>query len=152
MSVIGELGTNMKGLPKLLEQFDRDLVNYEQNLRIKGKLLGEALKEQPTWSAYYGERAIELSTLTKYIESQIKKIRSGLVRTYNENYNPALSERMLEKYIDGEETYLSMNTLLLEVKELCSKYELLVEAFNRRGFALRDVTLSHVHDIQGVSL
>ena len=72
--------------------------------------------------------------------------------TYNENYNPALSERMLEKYIDGEDVYLNIFTLYLEVKELTSKYELVVEAFNRRGFALRDITLSHVHDIQGVSL
>jgi hypothetical protein len=152
MSVIGDLGQNMSRLPKILELFDNDLEHYEQNLKIKGKLLGEALKEQPTWSAYYGERAIELSTLSKYIEGQVKKVRAGFTRTYNENYNPALSERMLEKYIDGEDVYLNIFTLYLEVKELTSKYELVVEAFNRRGFALRDITLSHVHDIQGVSL
>jgi hypothetical protein len=152
MSVLDELGPNNTGLLQLLEKYEDDLSQYEKDLTLKGKLLGFALKEQPTRSAYYNDRAIELSTLVKHFELQVKKVKSSLTRQYNENYNPALSDRMLEKYIDGEESYLSMNSLLLEVKELASKYEMVVEAFNRRGFALRDLTLCHINEIQGVSL
>lgn len=152
MSVLHELGPNNKGLPSLLEKFEDDLSSYEKDLTIKGKLLGFALKEQPTRSAYYGDRAIELATLVKHFEAQVKRVRSGLIKQYVNNYSVALSERMLEKYIDGEIDYLNMNSLLLEVKELAEKYNMVVDAFNRRGFALRDLTLAHVNEIQGVSL
>jgi hypothetical protein len=152
MSILNELGTNNNGLLDLLERYENELSLYEHDLTIKGKLLSFALKEQPTRSAYYGDRAIELATLVKHFEAQVKRVRSGLVRQYNEHYNPVLSERMLEKYIDGEDAYLSMNSLLLEVKEIANKYDMVVEAFNRRGFALRDLTLAHVNEIQGVSL
>jgi len=152
MSIIAELGLNNQGLPRLLEQYEDDLSNYEKDLAIKGKLLGFAIKEQPTRSAYYGDRAIDLGTLVKHFEAQVKKVRAGLIRQYNDHFSISLSDRMLEKYIDGEDAYLSMNSLLLEVKELADKYAMVVDAFNRRGFALRDLTLCHINEIQGVSL
>lgn len=139
-------------IPKIIEQYENDLSEYSNNLTIRGKTLETALKEQPTWSAYYGERAVELSTVVKFLESQIKRVRGKLTVQYNENYNPALSERMMDKYIDREEEYLSMNELYLTIKELYDKYELVLDAFNRRGFALRDLTAARVAEVQSYSL
>lgn len=139
-------------IPTFIERYENDLSTYQENLTISGKTLERALKEQPTWSAYYGERLVELNTVVKYLEGQVKMVRGRLTAQYNENYNPSLSERMMDKYIDREQEYLSIYDLLLEVKEIQGKYELVLEAFNRRGFALRDITLARVNEIQEASL
>lgn len=152
MSIILKLGQNMSNLSDLLDQYTADLASYAQNLTIAGKTLETALKEQATWSAFYGERSVELGIIVKYLEGQIKKIRAKLTVQYNENYNPALSERMTDKYIDREDDYLDMNELLLEVQELLDKYKMVLDAFNRRGFALRDITLCRVHELHESTL
>lgn len=147
MSAIGLLNGNLNQLLDVISQYETDLNEYEQHLTLKGKTLEYALKEQPTWSAYYGERAVELSTLVKHLEVQIKRVRGKLTVQYNENYNPSLSERMTEKYIDRESEYLSIYELYLEVKELLDKYEMILESFNRRGFALRDITAAKINSV-----
>lgn len=148
MSILHRLGANLVNISSIIEQYENDLDSYENNLKIKGKTLETALKEQPTWSAFYGERAIELNTLVKFLDAHVKKVRGGLTVQYNENYNPALSDRMMEKYIDREQSYLDINELLLEVKELADKYSLILDSFNRRGFALRDITQAKINSIQ----
>lgn len=152
MSILLKLGLNMKNLPNLLDQFTEDLIPYAKNLTITGKTLETCLKEQATWSAYYGERNAELGTIIKYVENQIKRIRATITVRYNENYNPQLSERMTDKYIDRENDYLDIYSVLLEVQELKSKYENVLDAFNRRGFALRDITQARINEINQVTL
>lgn len=144
--------SNITKIVNALVPYENGLKNAIDNVTIKGKTLEVALREQPTWSAFYLERSIELSTLCKQLEQELKRIRSNLTVRYNENYNPALSERMIEKYIDKESEYCTMYEIYLEVKELHSKYEGLVDVFKSRGFTLRDITLSRVHDIQGDTL
>lgn len=139
-------------IPSLVAQYEEDLSSYTENLTITGKTLERALKEQPTWSAYYGEKLVELDILVKYMEAQVKRVRGKLVVQYNENYNPALSERMMDKYIDKEPEYLSIYDFMLEIKGIRDKYELVLEAFNRRGFALRDLTAARVAEVQSYTL
>ena len=152
MSIIADLGPNMENLPDLLSQFEEDLADYALNLAIKGKMLETTLKEQATWSAYYGERAVELGIISKYLDAQVKKVRAELVVRYNENYNPSLSERLMNSYIDREDAYLSINEIGLEVSELLDKYKMILEAFKNRGYALRNITEGRIADIHQVTL
>lgn len=152
MSIMLRLGINMSKLPNLLEQYTEDLSTYADNLVISGKTLEKSLREQATWSAFYGERAVELGIIVKHLEAQVKKVRGRLSAQYNENYNPALSERMTDKYIDKEDDYLDTYEMLLEVQELYEKYKMVLDAFNRRGFALRDITSARIAEIHQVTL
>ena len=152
MSRIADLGKNNCNIVSIIEEYEQALDGYEQNLTIKSKTLEYALREQATWSAFYGERKTELKTIVNYLETQINKIRSQLYVQYNENYNPALSDRAIEKYIDREPEYISMWELQAEVKEILDKYDMVLDAFNRRGFALRDITASRIAMIHDTTL
>lgn len=147
-----KLAKNLSNFYTILESYESDLLECKDNIAIRGKTLETALKEQPAWSAYYGERAAELSTLVKYMDVQVNRVRAQHTVRYKENYNPALSERLMDKYIDKEQDYLDMYEMYLEVKELHEKYIQVLEAFNRRGFALRDITQARIAEIQGVTL
>lgn len=152
MSVIGRVGPTLTDLPNLLNSFIVDLSDYADNLTLVGKTLEQALKEQAHWCGYYGSRQVELNILVKHLENRLKSLRGSLTVQYNENYNPALSERMTDKYIDRDNDVSDANVLLLEVREVQEKYAMVLDAFNRRGFALRDITTARVNSIQSDTL
>jgi hypothetical protein len=147
MSKITELRASLKNLPALIVQYEADLEAATANLKISDKTLGDALREQGTWPNYYSQRRAELKTLVKYLESQVASVRGRIARRY-EQYSIKLSDRLLYSYIDGEEEFLNINQLYLEVEELYFKYDAVVDAYDKRGFALRDLTLARVHSIQ----
>lgn len=140
MSRIGELGSKFEKLPAVLESYEDDLEKSRGIMAIEGKTFDQAYKEQCAWPIYYGRRRQEVKTLVKYMESQVAKTRGGLYRKFVENHNRDLGERTIEKYINNEQEYLRMNELLLEVEELYEVFGAIMDAFDKRGFALRDAT------------
>jgi hypothetical protein len=152
MSRIGELRKTPTIAKQILREYEQNLIGYENNLTIKNKTLEFALKEQATWVAFYSELKSELKTLVQYMEMQTNKVRSELYVRYNENYNPVLGDRAIEKYIDREDEYLTQWELYAEFKELLDKYDLVIDAFNRRGFALRDITASRIAQVHDITL
>lgn len=152
MSRIHELGVNFTNLPALIAVYEDAFNEVEDHLRLSGKVLDRALYEQSTYPIYYSQRRAELKTIMKFLDAQVASVRGRLTRKYNENYNPKLGERMMNSYIDAEEEYLKINELYLEVSELYDKYDAAVDAFDKRGFALRDLTTARVHSIQNATL
>lgn len=140
MSRIADVGKDLERLPIVLAEYDEHLIDISAILAVKGKIIEEALKEQAAWPIFFDEKRRELITLTKLLEARVASVRSKLFRQYTENSARALTDRTIDKYIDSEPEYLSMNELYLEVKELTDKYEAVMDAFKVRGFALRDVT------------
>ena len=80
----------LKDIPDIVATYEEDLAEYTTNLTITGKTLEKALKEQPVWSAYYGERLCELNIVVKYLETQVKATRGRLNIKYTEGYSRTL--------------------------------------------------------------
>lgn len=148
MSRIGDLGPNLANLPNIIASYEDALQQAREVLPIENKTLERAHKEQCAWIGYFDERRAELKTLVKYLMANESKVRGQLVRRYTERSTRALGERAMNSYIDSEAEYLAAHELLLEVEELYEKYTAVVEAFNKRGFALRDITAARVADVQ----
>lgn len=152
MSMISDLGKNLENLPNMLIDFDEILIGYENNIQVKGKTLEMALKEQASWYSYYNQNRLELNTIISYLESKLKRIKSNFYIQYNEHYNPKLGERAIEKYIDSEQDVQNMQDLILECQNLLDKYDMILDAFNRRGFVLNNITACRVNEIHDSSL
>lgn len=148
MSKIAELGAENANLPNLVIQYEADLEAAPANLKISGKTLEIALREQGTWPVYYSQRRSELKTLMKHLDAKVSAVRGTIARRYVENYSRSLGERVMNTYIDAEPEYLAIYQLYLEIAELHDKYSDVCEAFTIRGFALRDLTTARVHSIQ----
>lgn len=152
MSRIADLGKNNCNIVNIIDEYEQYLIGYENNLQIKTKTLELALKEQASWVAYYGEKKNELKTIVNYLDIQLNRVRSVLYAQYNEAHSRALTDRAIDKYIDREPEYIAMWELHAEVKEVLDKYEMILDAFNRRGFALRDLTASRIAMVNDYTL
>lgn len=152
MSKIPDLGKKNENLIQVLEHYEQELEQAEQILSLKGKRLEVANIENPSWQHFYDQRRIELYTLVKYFEAEVNRVRGKLFRSYKEQHSRELSEREINRYIDNEEAFLTMNEIYLEVKEVYEKYQAVVEAFRVRGYALNNITKIRVASLEDVEL
>lgn len=147
MSKIQELGPQAANLPNLVVQYEADLEQAAANLKISGKTLDIALREQGTWPGYYSQRRAELKAVMKHLDARVNAMRGTVARKY-ENYSIKLGERLLNTYIDSDPEFLRAHDLYLEIAELYDKYDAVCEAFTVRGYALRDLTTARSNSIQ----
>lgn len=142
--------TTLDRLTASLKQYETDLANVEATLSMKAKTLAEALQEQATSSYFFDSRKAELKQLTRMLETERDKVRGTRFKHYTETYSRQLSERAINNYIDFDDEYLAVSELVNHTLELYDKYAAVVEAFSRRGFALRDYTTALVNSLHEV--
>jgi len=152
MSRIADLGPKLSNIPTLIEEYEKAFADISQHLTLKGKTLQFALKEQSTWPIYYEARRVELKSLVKFLDAQVQRIRGSLTRRLIEANSRDLGERIIAKYVDADPEYMRMYELYLEVEELYEKYSATRDVFDKRGFALRDLTLALQHQLQDTAL
>jgi hypothetical protein len=135
-------------LPDIILYYEADLAMAITRISVKGKTGAEAVKDQTAWPVQYGMKKAEIEKLLKYMWAQVEACRGRLYRKYNENYSKVLGERTIEKYIDNEDEYLQYYQIYLEIEELLKKYTAVCDAWDKRGFALRDWTQLKVVEMQ----
>lgn len=148
-SIRKALGKEYENLNEVLAPYIEELVDKDIHLKIEGKLLEHANREQPSWISFFDERRIELSTYVKFFEMEVGRVRARILKNM-EKYPRELSDRAKDKYIDGHEDYLEVYEKYLSVKELHGLYESVVESFKQRGFALRNITNIRVAALEDV--
>ncbi len=152
MSRIIDLGEKYQKLPAILEEYEAELEQAETILAVKGKRLEAANVENAPWQHFYDQKKIELYTLVKYFDMEIARVRGKLFRSYKENHSRELSEREINRYLDNEDSYLTVYGLYLEVKEMYEKYDAVVSAFTSRGYSLNNITKIRVASLEDVEL
>lgn len=150
MSLKDAIGKNYENLNKLLNPYIEALDDKEETLKLKGKRLEHANREQASWLSFYDERRIELATYVRFFEMEIKRVRSKLYRNYLEHHSRDLNDRTIEKYLDSEDAFLNVSEKYLAVKELYGQYESIVESFKARGYALNNITRIRVASLEDV--
>lgn len=134
------IGENYENLPSILAPYMDDIDQAKDRLRLKGKTIGEANKEQGSWLLHYDARRKELEVLHKYMEAQVAKVRGQLFRKFTENFSIDLSDRAKDKYIDKEPEYLKVYEVMLTVEEITEAFKSIVDAFIQRGYSLKNLT------------
>jgi len=152
MSRIADLGEKFENLPSILEVYENELSNAKAQLEIKGKKLEIANSENSAWLHYYDQRRVELHTLVKFFKAEEERVRGSLFKSYKENYSRALGEREINKYIDNEDAYIYVHSLLLEVEELYEQYQSTVNAFISRNYALSNITKIRVAQLEYIEI
>lgn len=132
--------------------YEQAFAEVADHLRITGKTLDAALKEQGTWPIYYSTRRAELKTLLRHMEDRVSATRGTVTRRFVENYSRSIGERVMSTFVDADPEYLRIRELYHEVEDLYSRYDAAVDAFEKRGYALRDLTNARIHQLQTAQL
>lgn len=145
---ISDLKLNPTDLLTLVEKYEAALERIVEDVKIKGKTLEVANREQGDLTLEYATLHSECSTVTKYFESILNSTRSEIFKKYQKTSDKLLTDRAIEKYTDSETQYLDQYHLYLELVAIRDKLGAAVEALKSRGFALRNITEVRVNGLQ----
>lgn len=147
---LGDAKNQFSKLPALLKEYEDVLKGAPADIKIEGKRLEVSNREQASLHSFYDERRVELKIVVEYLEAHVAKVRGNLFNSFKINHSIDFTDRGINELINRDETYLQAYELLLEVKEVYEKYVSVVDAFQARGFALRNITQIRVAALEDV--
>jgi hypothetical protein len=125
-------------LPSAIEHFNKELENAQGESRIVGNIEKNAQELSGIMSYRFGQLQ-EIEAILKYLNIRYDKMRSDHYRKYNERYNRELSDRSIEKYIDGEDDIVGMSTLINEVALVRNRYLALIKGLEQKSFSISNI-------------
>lgn len=148
----GDWSTIKKILPALLAKYEEEISEAPKRLSMSGKTGAAALKEQCAWPVHYGCLKAEVTKLLRFISIREDNIRGERTKWYIESYPREHSERARDKLIDHEPVFMQIRELYVEVEEIKDKLSVICDAWDRRGFSLRDWTALKVAEMTDVTI
>jgi hypothetical protein len=113
--------SNLGAIPDFIAHYEKELSEAKQECRIGG-FVETNIKELPGITEHRFNQLQEIEAILNYLNIQLRKIRRRHFQKYLENYARALSDRTAEKYVDGEEEVIDMETIINEVALLRNRW------------------------------
>jgi hypothetical protein len=129
---------NMAEIPSAIDHFNSELTSAQSEAKIFGNIEKNA-QELSGIMAYRFGQLQEVEAVLKFLNIRYDKMRSDHYRKYNERYNRELSDRSIEKYIDGEDDIVGMSTLINEVALLRNRYLALIKGLEQKSYNISNI-------------
>lgn len=142
---------DMAELPSAIYHFNCELEKATGEPKISGSLEKNAQELGGIMSHRFGQLQ-EVEAILKFLNIRYDKMRSDHYRKYNERYNRDLSDRSIEKYIDGEEDIVGMSILINEVALVRNRYLALIKGLETKGFNIGHITRLRVVGMEDAHL
>ena len=112
---------SLGAIPDFIAHYEAELEQARQECRLGG-VVERNIKELPGITEHRFNQLQEIEAVLNYLNIQLRKIRRRHFQKYLETYARALNERTAEKYVDGEDEVIDMETLINEVALLRNRF------------------------------
>ena len=126
---------NLANLPDFIAHYESELNQAKYATHIKG-LIQKSISELPGITERVFSQLQEIESVLNFMNIQLKKLRSQTFKKYLENYNRALTSRDAERYVDGEQDVIDMETLCNEVALLRNRYLSVMKGLESKNYML----------------
>jgi hypothetical protein len=130
--------TDLAFIPDMVDHFNHELEKAQPETKITGSLEKNS-QELPGQVGWRFTQLQEIEAILRHLNNLYDKMRSDHYRRYLERYNRELSDRAIEKYIDGEPNIQDMSSLINEVALIRNKYLAVIKALEIKGFQLNNI-------------
>lgn len=142
---------DMGQLPDAIDWFQKQL----ETAWVEAKIIGgieRAAQELSGIMAYRFGQLQEVEAILKHLNIRYDKMRSDHYRKYLERYQRELTDRSIEKYIDGEDDVVTMATLINEVALVRNKYLALIKGLEQKSYNISNIIRLRVVGMETVTL
>lgn len=129
---------DLSEVPNALDYYNHQLIEAQTEPKIVGSLEKNS-QDLSGIMAYRFTQLQELEAMLKYLNIKYDKMRSDHYRKYLERYNRELTDRSIEKYIDGENDIVTMAILINEVSLVRNKYLALIKGLDVKQFQISNI-------------
>ena len=145
------ISDDLGNIPDAITFFEKEL----ESTKNETKIIGSLEKNSQELSGITSHRYIqlqEIEAILKYVNIQYDKIRSGHYRKYLERYQRDLTDRSIEKYIDGEDDIVSMSILINQIGLLRNKYLGVMKGLDVKQYQIGHIVKLRCSGLENISL
>lgn len=145
--VVDDLGE----IPNAMNFYENEIVDGKDETKLIGSLEKNAQELSGITSYRFGQLQ-ELEAILKYLNIKYDKMRSDHYRKYLERYQRDLTDRSIEKYIDGEDDIVNMSIIINEVSLVRNKYLALMKGLEIKNWQISNITRLRVVGMEDAHL
>ena len=142
---------NLSEVASAIEFYNNELSIAQKESRITGSIEKNA-QELSGIMCHRFNQLQELEAILKYINIKYDKLRSECYRKYNERYERELSDRSIEKYIDGENEIVTMAMLINEVSLVRNRYLGLIKGLDVKQYQISNIIKMRIVGLETATL
>jgi len=135
MTWYSQITRDLSKLPEFMDHYDAEIQQAKVEIGIRGSI-EKSLAGLPGVTEWRFSQLQEIEAVLNYLNLQLRKVRSVTFKKYLENYNRALSSRDAERYVDGEQEVIDLETLVNEVALLRNRYLGIMKGLESKNFML----------------
>lgn len=145
--VVNDIGE----IPNAIDYYNHELESAQEEPRLKGGI-ERAAQDLSGIMAYRFGQLQEIEAILKHLNIRYDKMRSDHYRKYLERYNRDLTDRAIEKYIDGEDDIVGMATIINEVGLVRNRYLALIKGLDVKQFQISNIVKLRVVGMEDAHL
>lgn len=126
---------DLSKIPDFLAYYDAELASAKNDVKIQGNV-EKNISALPGVTEHRFNQLQEIEAVLQFLNLQLRKIRRKHFQKYLEAYNRALSDRTAEKYVEGEDEVIDMETIINEVALLRNKWLGTMKGLDSKNFML----------------
>lgn len=142
---------DLANIPDFIDYYSNELDDARKDVRIAG-LVEKSLSGLPGVTEHRFNQLQEIEAVLEYLNIQLRKIRRKHFQKYLEAYQRALSSREAEKYVDGEDEVIDMETIINEVALLRNRWLGIMKGLESKNFMLGHITRLRTAGMEDVTV
>jgi hypothetical protein len=138
-------------IPDFIAHYERELQEAKRDCKISG-VLEHRIKELPGITEQRFNQLQEIEAVLEYLNIRLRKIRRTHFQKYLEAYARALSARDAEKYVDGEDEVIDMETIINEVALIRNKWLGVLKGLDSKQWQMGHIVRLRTAGMEDVTL
>lgn len=133
--IIGDLGN----IVNAIDYFENELEDAKYECRIKGSL-ERSSSALPGITEHRFNQLQEIEAILEHVNIELRKERSKVFRKYLESYNRQLSSRDADKFVDGEESVITLTHLANQFALLRNQFLGIMKGLDTKQWQIGHIT------------
>ena len=146
-SVVKDLGE----IVDCIDHYESELADAKYECHIKGSL-ERASAALPGLTELRFNQLQEIEAILEHLNIALRKERSRTFRKYLETYNRQLSSRDAEKYVDGEDSVITLTQLVNQFSLIRNKYLGIMKGLDTKQWQIGHITRLRTAGMEDVSI
>lgn len=122
-----------------IDYYDTELDDAKYECRIKGSL-EKSSAALPGITEHRFNQLQEIEAILEHLNIELRKERSRVFRKYLEAYNRQLSSRDAEKFVDGEDSVITLTHLCNQFSLLRNKFLGIMKGLDTKQWQIGHIT------------
>lgn len=142
---------DLSAIPDFIDFYENELLSARKECKIYGNV-EKSIAALPGITEFRFNQLQTIEAVLKYLELQLRKIRSKHFKKYLEAYNRTLTSRDADRYTEGEDEVIDYETLINSVALLRNHYLGILKGLESKNFMLGHVVRLRAAGMEDISI